>query len=102
MKLKSIVEDCQFNKGVVVSKCGFTNDALTYAKSVNIGLVILREPIEEDWKGRIKIIVIQVHILTPEITKFEHFVSKVFQDVQNKVLKANEYVYSFQDGKKNT
>jgi hypothetical protein len=71
MKVKGIVDDCLFAKGVVVSRKGFTEDAIAYARSVNIGLVILREPIEEDWKGRIGTIVVNMHLHFPEILRFE-------------------------------
>ncbi len=67
MKISEIVEDCGFNKGVIVSKKGFTQDAITYARSKGIGLVELREPTDEDWKGRIRRIEIKFHILEPDI-----------------------------------
>ena len=43
MKLSEIIEDTNINKGVIVSKNGFTGDGLEYAKYRNIGLVELRE-----------------------------------------------------------
>ncbi|WP_299608726.1 restriction endonuclease [uncultured Aquimarina sp.] len=43
MKLSDTIEDTNINKGVIVSKSGFTKDALEYAKYRNIGLVELRE-----------------------------------------------------------
>jgi len=99
MKVKSIVDDClYFNKGVVVSKEGFTEDAIAYAKSVNVGLVILREPTKDDWEGRIKTIELQMHIFKPEIIKYEQVVSEVFKDLDQKQVNTDEYVYKFQDG----
>jgi hypothetical protein len=44
MKLQSICIDCNIDKGIIVSKYGFTKDTIEYAKYVNIGLVELREP----------------------------------------------------------
>lgn len=56
MKVDAIVKDCNFSKGIVVSKLGFTEDAILYAKSVGIGLVELRSLTDEDWSNRIKTI----------------------------------------------
>lgn len=50
MKLAGVIEDAGIDKGVVVSKKGFTKDGLLYAKYKNIGLVELREIEERDWK----------------------------------------------------
>jgi hypothetical protein len=40
MKVEQIVKDCNFNKGIIVTKKGFTPDGKTYAEFVNVGLVI--------------------------------------------------------------
>jgi len=53
MKVSAIIEDTGINKGVIVSKNGFTPDGITFAKYKNIGLVELREAEEKDWEGRI-------------------------------------------------
>lgn len=58
MKVEGIVNDCNFSKGIIVSKLGFTPNAIQYAKHVGIGLVELREMTDDDWKGRIR----QIHI----------------------------------------
>lgn len=71
MKVAEIVEDASLNKGIIVSKKGFTKDAIDYAKYKNIGLVELREMTEKDWKGRIKDIIINMNMLLPEITKMD-------------------------------
>jgi len=49
MKVSAIIEDTGINKGVIVSKNGFTPDGITFAKYKNIGLVELREAEEKDW-----------------------------------------------------
>ena len=69
MKVESIVEDCNFSKGIVVSKLGFTPDAVQYAKHVGVGLVELREMTDEDWKGRIRKIEINIIAHYPELTQ---------------------------------
>lgn len=43
MKVSDIIEDAGINKGVIVSKNGFTQDGISFAKYKNIGLVELRE-----------------------------------------------------------
>lgn len=54
MKLERIIEDAGIEKGVIVSKMGFTEDGFLYAKHKNIGLVELREIEERDWKEQAK------------------------------------------------
>lgn len=52
MKLAGIIEDAGIDKGVIVSKRGFTKDGFLYANYKNIGLVELREIEERDWQGQ--------------------------------------------------
>jgi len=101
MKVKEIIEDCNFNKGIIVTKCGFTPDTEKYASFVNIGLVVLREPIEEDWEGRLKTIVIQVHNHVPHITRFENIVIEAYRDFGGQI-DTNKYFYLLIDGSKRT
>jgi len=54
MKVSEIIEDTNINKGVIVSKNGFTQDGLDYAKYRNIGLVELREIHNKDLDGKPK------------------------------------------------
>lgn len=74
MKVAEIVEDAGISKGVIVSKNGYTPDAIAFAKYKNIGLIELRSPNENDWKGRIKNIQLELIMLLPNITKFEYLV----------------------------
>lgn len=67
MKVAEIIEDSAINKGVIVSKNGFTPDGISYAKYKNIGLVELREMEEKDWEGRPRIFDFKSWILRPEI-----------------------------------
>ncbi|MBW0436011.1 restriction endonuclease [Leptospira yasudae] len=98
MKVDSIVKDCSFNKGVVVSKLGFTPDAIAYAKSVNIGLVILREPTDADWGSRMKSVTLNLHMFTPIITGLEHKVTEVYVNLNGKNVKTDDYEYLYSDG----
>ncbi|MFQ3579519.1 MAG: restriction endonuclease [Bacteroidales bacterium] len=76
MKVAEIVEDAGLNKGVIVSKNGFTPDAISFAKYKNIGLIELRQPNDDDWKGRIKNIRIEMNMLLPQINGFEIIISE--------------------------
>lgn len=70
-KLESIVEDTSIDKGVVVSKMGFTDDAKSYAGFKNIGLVELRKPVDKDWEGKIRTINIDMRINMPHVYDFQ-------------------------------
>lgn len=102
MKVDSIVKDCNFNKGVIVSKMGFTPDCIKYAKSVNIGLVLLREPIDEDWDGRIKTIILKINSYAPHVTKYENMSIEVYKDISGRMVQTDRYVYLLKDGTKKT
>ena len=71
VKLFEILEDAQIEKGVVVSKSGFTPDAVALARYKNISIVELREPVDDDWKGRIKDIHICINMSIPRIYDYE-------------------------------
>lgn len=71
MKVAEVVDDAGLNKGIIVSKYGFTPDAISYARFKNIGLVELRKPTDEDWKGRVRDIRVNLHMILPEITNLE-------------------------------
>ena len=49
MKVLGIINDARIDKGVIVSKSGFTKDAVNFAREYNIGLVELREIHEKDF-----------------------------------------------------
>ena len=57
-KHTQLVQDVQADKGIVVSKMGFSSQAKMVAAANNIGLVVLRKPLDEDWDGKIK----EIHI----------------------------------------
>lgn len=74
MKLYDTIEDTGIDKGIIVSKNGFTQDGVEFAKYRNIGLVELREIEEKDFDKNPKEIEIadleiqfRVFIRRPEI-----------------------------------
>ena len=69
--LVTLLEDTNIEKGVVVSKEGFTSGATALAKQKNIGLVEMREPNDADWEGKIKTIHIMLRLSMPEFYDLE-------------------------------
>ena len=69
--LVTLLEDTNIEKGVVVSKEGFTSGAIALAKQKNISLVEMREPNDADWEGRIKTIHIMLCLDMPEFYDLE-------------------------------
>lgn len=53
------------SKGIMATKIGFKSGAVSISKDNNISLIIIREPADEDWEGRIKKIVLHMHYLPP-------------------------------------
>ena len=99
MKVERIVEECNFNKGIIVTKKGFTPDGEKYAKFVNIGLIILREPTEDDIKGRTKKVILIAHNHVAHVTKFENKTVEVFKDISG-FIQTDRYFYIFNNGNK--
>ena len=48
-KLSGIINDAEIEKGIIVSRSGFTRDAIAQARNLNIGLVELREIEDKDF-----------------------------------------------------
>ena len=74
MKVSAVIEDCGINKGVIVSKNGYTQDCYDFARHKNIELVELKESDEKDVNGipevvDIGILGIQIRstIIRPEV-----------------------------------
>lgn len=61
---------------IFVSKMGFQSGAREYASKYGIQLMEIRQPVESDWKGRIKDIHIELSVLTVGNVRPQIFVSK--------------------------
>ena len=70
-KLLTIIEETEIDKGVIVSKLGFTRGAQLFADRKNISLVELREPVDNDWNGLIKDIYINLIYYVDKIYDLE-------------------------------
>lgn len=62
-----LLSDINIDKGICVTKTGFTKPAIQLSKSYGVDLIELRHPAKKDWEGRVKEIVIQMHAYIPEI-----------------------------------
>ena len=71
MKLSEILSDTNIEKGVLVSKSGFTSDAKKIAESKNISLVELRKPVDHDWNDSLNQIDIEFKLCIDEICDYQ-------------------------------
>jgi len=62
-----VLSDIGNVNGVIVSKVGFQKGAKEFAEFYGINLRELREPTDEDWKGRVKTIQIDMNIVTTQV-----------------------------------
>jgi hypothetical protein len=62
---RSVVEDTQADEAFIVTCTGYTKPAMQYAKAKGIKLSVLRAFEEADWEGRIKQIIVNLHIQMP-------------------------------------
>lgn len=66
LAFKSIIDDLPTGtKGIYVAKSGYQLGAKTVAEANGIAIYELREPNDQDWKGRVKDIDIQFEIMRP-------------------------------------
>lgn len=98
MKVESVIRDARIEKGVIVSKIGFTSDATSYAKSTNISLVELRAPTDADWKGRIKNIDVTVTAEFPEISSLKFVRPPEFEDEVDREVRIDKLVVEHENG----
>lgn len=63
------ISDISGLKGLMVTKKGFSENAIKEAKADNIDLIVLREQQIEDWDGRIREIKMNMIFSSPSITK---------------------------------
>lgn len=96
MKLHEVIIDADIEKGVIVSKSGFTSDAISIAKSLNIGLIELRESKESE-KVKPIVNIVKSEILRPVITNV--IISYVDKDPGPEVRNLSELVIEFPDGR---
>lgn len=99
MKLAEILEDAQIHKGVIVSRNGFTEDAVSFAKYKNIGLVELRETNENDPESSLRLEILKSSVLRPEIVKI-NFIPSIFNEskIEYKESHIEDYILTLNNG----
>ena len=90
MKVAAIIEDARINKGVIVSKSGFTPDGIEFAHFKNIGLVELREANDKDFEATPKEMDLGTFEIHTQITLRRPEVLKIELDTQDKIQNNNE------------
>jgi Restriction endonuclease len=67
----SVLTDIGNINGIMVTKKGYQKGAKDFAEEYGIKLIILREPTDEDWKGRIRTIVTTIEALSFDIIEWK-------------------------------
>lgn len=98
MKALGIRQDCNLQKAIIVSKMGFTPDAIKFAKCYDIGLVELREPLKKDVENRIEQINIMIAPVIPEILYFKNISHEEEPQKEINIDNKSEIYYLFPDG----
>ena len=99
MKAWGIRQDCNLQKGVIVSKIGFTPDAIKFAEYYGIALVELRKPLNQDVENRLKEIDIIISPVIPEILCFKNILHEEEPQAGINIdVNTSESYYLFPDG----
>lgn len=67
LTLSGVLADLPGVRGAIITTIGFQRGAVEYARSHQIGLKIVREPLDVDWEGRLRQINMQTFIYEPEL-----------------------------------
>lgn len=59
-----VLADTDIDKGIIVSKSGFTVPAKALTLNSAVGLLELREPLDMDWEGYIREVAIHIYLQT--------------------------------------
>lgn len=105
MKLSKTIEDADIDKGIIVSKSGFTKDTIDFARHYNIDIVELKEVGEKDSEANREDMVLafieilqHITVLRPEILTIA---IDYVNDINDKTESINRYRYTIltSDGK---
>ena len=90
----AVLNDIGNITGIFVSKMGFQRGAKEYAQKYGIQLMEIRKPLDQDWKNRIKTVLIDFHVLS-----LANVSIKVFADDQdnNDVFKNKNFMAYLQN-----
>lgn len=62
-----VLRDIPNTIGIMLTTIGYQEGAIKYADTYGINLMVLRNPIESDWEGRLKKITVDIRMFRPEI-----------------------------------
>ena len=92
MKVSEIIKDAEIDKGIIVSKSGYTRDAVNFADHSNIGLVELHERENNGIGTEPEKIVFGILELHQHITILRPEILSISVDYGNKVFNENETI----------
>lgn len=94
----SVVQDITNCVGVMVSKVGFQSGAVEFSQHHGISLKLLRQPIDEDWNGRIRQVVLRGHMRVPEAIVCTRYFRASSEQQHQRLLNAFEKNPEFGQG----
>lgn len=101
--LSNIVRDVQNEQrpvtGVMVTTTGYQRGAKAVAETYDLLVLELREPAENDWRGRVRAIEITMHAQMPVITDLRVEASKIAPDTEAAMLAAVDDLVLIEEGK---
>ncbi len=59
----AVLQDIGNCRGLMVTKTGFQSGVVKFSEYYGIGLKLLREPTDEDWRGKVKDITVNIHAI---------------------------------------
>ncbi|WDF65466.1 restriction endonuclease [Flavobacterium sp. KACC 22763] len=90
MKLLAIINDTDIERGIIVSKSGYTPDAQQFAKYCNILIVHLRETGEEDNELQKEFHLFDLRVNIKMNIKSPEVINIIAKDLDNNVIEVNE------------
>jgi hypothetical protein len=80
--LAGVLNDMPGVRGIIVTTKGFQKGAIDYAKVHQIGLKVIRPPVDQDWEGRIRQVDLQVIIQRPVLLEAKISLNKAWAEAQ--------------------
>jgi len=80
--LAGVLNDLPGVRGLIVTTLGFQKGAIDYAKVHQIGLKVIRPPVEQDWEGLIREIHLHLTISKPVLLEARVSLNKTWADAQ--------------------
>lgn len=74
----AVTHDIGNCSGIIITKVGFQSGAAAFCKHYGLSLKLLRAPTEEDWKGRIKTIHVNVRPRVPVSTEEKPIICELY------------------------